>query len=600
MAETDVESYFPYDSVVVNYELSSIRSEYDPDTFLPKKLKPRGGKAKNSLFEEIDENLYEPEARMIAFHTKLERILPWIKTLDIFYEFLGESDKYNVTWYDEPPEWVQSDTSTSKCVVIELLSKASDKQNSLLYKVKFFVTTGTLQVQGNEKDLFSKYHFKVLKNILSRVLDAADGCTTSVSEETIPKEIVLDDPQVLTNKSPIYELDNSNKSNRAEADFSTIISKLEDTFVQAVKSLSQSQSDIIKSSVKEVEEKLGASLSKLARSDKDKDERNVESLKEKIRALEEDKRLLNQELHFQKQRNASEVSHMKTLLSQKDSNFEQEKRNIMALLDQEKTMRVNLQEQFATLLAQEKQIHGNLQKQFVTLLADTNKKGDNQVVPDSLPATVAPSAVENEKPSVLLVGTSNIAKINETKITNAAKVSKIVKYTIDDTKDIINEYEDSPDVVVFHPLTNDIKTKATDECVSLMKDLTDQVEEKWPDSKIIISLATPRNDSNLLQINTQVVNALLKKEYMDNSKITISDNDNMLLNGQPNEQFLDKTDRYHLSDQGVSKLAANIKNSIHEVLSISVSDAEKSLQRSQRPYKPPYRQGRGRARFQRY
>ena len=263
-------------------------------------------------------------------------------------------------------------------------------------------------------------------------------------------------------------------------------------------------------------------------------------------------------------------------------------------------MRVNLQEQFATLLAQEKQIHGNLQKQFVTLLADTNKKEDNQVVPHSLPATVAPSAVENEKPSVLLVGTSNIAKINETKITNAAKVSKIVKYTIDDTKDIINEYEDSPDVVVFHPLTNDIKTKATDECVSLMKDLTDQVEEKWPDSKIIISLATPRNDSNLLQINTQVVNALLKKEYMDNSKITISDNDNMLLNGQPNEQFLDKTDRYHLSDQGVSKLAANIKNSIHEVLSISVSDAEKSLQRSQRPYKPPYRQGRGRARFQRY
>ena len=162
-------------------------------------------------------------------------------------------------------------------------------------------------MQGNEKDLFSKYHFKVLKNILSRVLDAADGCTTSVSEETIPKEIVLDDPQVLTNKSPIYELDNSNKSNRAEADFSTIISKLEDTFVQAVKSLSQSQSDIIKSSVKEVEEKLGASLSKLARSDKDKDERNVESLKEKIRALEEDKRLLNQELHFQKQRNASQV-----------------------------------------------------------------------------------------------------------------------------------------------------------------------------------------------------------------------------------------------------------------------------------------------------
>jgi hypothetical protein len=35
--------------------------------------------------EAIDLNIYEGEARMVAFRTTQKRILPWLKTLNIFY-----------------------------------------------------------------------------------------------------------------------------------------------------------------------------------------------------------------------------------------------------------------------------------------------------------------------------------------------------------------------------------------------------------------------------------------------------------------------------------------------------------------------------------
>ena len=263
-------------------------------------------------------------------------------------------------------------------------------------------------------------------------------------------------------------------------------------------------------------------------------------------------------------------------------------------------MRASLQEQYTALLAQEKQIHSNLQNQFVTLLADANyKKGDNsdnRKMSDPVTASSTTPVVETVKPSVLLVGTSNIAKINESKITSAAKVSKVIKYTIDETKECISMYEDSPDVVVLHPLFNVIKNKPP-KCVDDIKNLTDDMETKWPESKIILSLATPRKDSDLYQVNTQVVNALLKRQFIDNQRVTISDNDNMLIYGQPNEQFLDKSDGYHLSDQGVSKLTANIKQSILKVLSIQETPNDAVGKSFHRPYKPYIRQSRGRGRF---
>ena len=55
-------------------------------------------------------------------------------------------------------------------IVIEVHSKDKQTMNTLQYKLKFFVTTGTLQVQGNKKDKFADEHFPVLKNLLQMIL----------------------------------------------------------------------------------------------------------------------------------------------------------------------------------------------------------------------------------------------------------------------------------------------------------------------------------------------------------------------------------------------------------------------------------------------
>lgn len=79
-----------------------IISEY-PRSSLPKKLNKRTGKAKNSLFEELDVQLYDKGANMVTFHTDIHRLYPWIKTLDSFYyNHLGKCDEFNINWYDDP------------------------------------------------------------------------------------------------------------------------------------------------------------------------------------------------------------------------------------------------------------------------------------------------------------------------------------------------------------------------------------------------------------------------------------------------------------------------------------------------------------------
>lgn len=141
-----------------------ILTEY-PKSSLFKKHNKRTGKAKNCLFEEIDKNLYENEAKMITFHTNLQRIHPWIKTIDVFYyNFLGENEDFKINWYDDPEVW-ESGSDSSNSMVMEVMQKTN-----LLYSVTFFVTTGTFRVQGSNYRLFADIHFSILKQILDKVL----------------------------------------------------------------------------------------------------------------------------------------------------------------------------------------------------------------------------------------------------------------------------------------------------------------------------------------------------------------------------------------------------------------------------------------------
>lgn len=50
------------------------------------------------------------------------------------------------------------------------------------------------------------------------------------------------------------------------------------------------------------------------------------------------------------------------------------------------------------------------------------------------------------KSKVLLLGTSNIKNINETKLSDAVNVEKVVKYTLEETKTYLKSHDGAPDL----------------------------------------------------------------------------------------------------------------------------------------------------------
>ena len=172
----------------------------------------------------------------------------------------------------------------------------------------------------------------------------------------------------------------------------------------------------------------------------------------------------------------------------------------------------------------------------------------------------------SSKPSALLLGTSNIKGINPEKLSSKTCVTKKVAFTLAETEDAVKSYTSKPDVVVLHSLTNDVKTLPPEECVTKLDDVVQLITSKWSGTKTIISLTTPRNDNEIHRINSELVDALLKKKYLSHTDVLISDNQN-LWRSSP-DRVLAK-DKLHLSTDGTSILASNLKRFLHRILGIN-------------------------------
>ena len=150
----------------------------------------------------------------------------------------------------------------------------------------------------------------------------------------------------------------------------------------------------------------------------------------------------------------------------------------------------------------------------------------------------------HSKPCVLLlVSTSNINGIEEEKLTAAAEDSKEVRYTLNDTLTFIASTNiDPPDILILHSLTNDIRDNRADACVAMLDDIINKATEKWPRVQYIVSVTTPRSDNMSTFTNGQITNALVKEKFNDQryTNITMADHSNMLVNGSPNGEFLQK------------------------------------------------------------
>jgi hypothetical protein len=76
-------------------------------------------------------------------------------------------------------------------------------------------------------------------------------------------------------------------------------------------------------------------------------------------------------------------------------------------------------------------------------------------------------------------------------------------------------------VLVLHTLTNDLKTKTPTTCIDEMDRICKTIHELYSNTKIILSLPTPRSDSQEYNNKGQLITAMIKDKFRANELITV-------------------------------------------------------------------------------
>jgi len=114
----------------------------------------------------------------------------------------------------------------------------------------------------------------------------------------------------------------------------------------------------------------------------------------------------------------------------------------------------------------------------------------------------------------LLFGTSNTNGIKAEKLSQSVEITKSTAFTLDQAAEQIPESQTKPDVVLLHALTNDIKNYTPEKCVEKLQSVVDLITSKWENTKTIVSLTTPRNDHEMHSVNSEILDGLIKRQYL--------------------------------------------------------------------------------------
>lgn len=588
---------------------NAIEQHYSLDCMPTKLVDPSTDKANRCLYEKLDPSNYESGARMVAFRTFHERIVPWIKILNLYYyELMGKQNDKMVSWVDNPQ--TISPGQKLQSIIIDVKNANDERQ----YKITFFVKSGLIQAQGNHYHEFATKDFPALLSImhhLSGPLPVIGSQPTTVSPSYEPQSrgnsetgvevqtsveseqtclklppnkehnVILDSTQVNIQKvnpqdnthvkkisdkiSDEVQCDmNNNLVNRSDID------RLEDAFVNALFKLEQAttnnKNEII-GHIKSLSMPNDSSTEKMKTSD------TISSLETKLRNMKDENKSLEQQLHT-----------VKANLLLREELHEQ-------TLTHERKLLSEAQEQQRRCIAEKNEDHDYLQNQLKYKMAENESL--TQTIKDlttklniskdeiiQLKTSMASSIHEElraptnlqpptkiQQPSVLLIGTSNIEGIKADKLTTVANVQKTIQYTMKDTSTYLQTVVIQPTVLVLHSLTNDLKKKNPQQCVNDLFELVTTICAKWPLVKVVISFTTPRCDTLNNSTSAQIINVLLRQKFLGVDNIFFTEHPNMLVNGIPNKDLL-QPDGIHLNDKGISLLAGNIKRAIHIALDI--------------------------------
>lgn len=636
-----------------------------PKECIPNKLVKPSGKARDLSYESIDDRVYEHGAHMIAFKVPIGKMRAWIKALSIeIFDNLGNQSEYNVRWYDEPQDWTEK--ATGKRSICIDVSKASD--TSLMYKVTFFITTGILQVQGNCKNHFIDKIFPKLKNLVAEIMEynkdiienKNEGDNLEHDSQTMVKELVeieeghddeLSSNNDIEQDAEVIKLceateikDNNNNHtqikkvsqngrvvpvgksennlatlNSAVATFSKedkfleTMTKIESHFTEAIDKIFEQQNknveklqEVFNQQLKSSNDKFNEVLNRYekATTSLTNVEKENTMLKAEIKNLQYSSNLEKEVLKSENQVKCSQLKQKHEMqsqtLTQLHNETERKTEEITNKMSQIDALQVECSNLKKTIQLKDEEI---LSLKIHNSRDDTSEFQEVTHGHSSTQRRINPD--RERPPHVTLIGTSNFNHIDPSKLSSQYSANKITAYTLQETESQIRNLETIPNVIVLHSLTNDLKTKSPQECVNKMGELVQTIQDLYNNTKIVISLPTPRSDNKSLNNNASIISAMLKDKFQDETNtVSLCDNSNLAYKGEPIEKYFDNRDGVHLNQNGVSLLAANIRDSIDRVLNLPSRRKTHNVYsrgtgyrgyryRGRRPYRGSYRGGRG-------
>lgn len=614
-----------YTSLSIDTDMDSVLKFY-PINSLPSILNKRTGKAKKTKYEEIDNNLYDPEARMVAFHTTLERIIIWLKALEIlYYDNLGKSDDLKVTWTDMPDTWIDRNNLSNQ-VVIDVYSNTSDgsADETRLYKLRFFVTTGTMQVQGNLHDTFTSSHFPVLKQLVDMLTNKCSiNSTENAEEQTLEKRVVINttesveeetqEKRVVTNSTESSKEETlkkrvaENQSTKASPTANNSIMKDLNNIKQKIELQLRVNTDII-SSLNKIEGKC-CQIDELNESTRS-NTTNIKSLQaEKEKMDSRVKSLENQYTHMVQTNNASsrQINHLELQLknrtSEKDTSYIEkltERDRHIAKLDKQcaifdndnnklKSMSKDVENRCETLETKVRDLEYNnrkLKEQNLSLMEE-NKTLASKITPSVADKETTPlrnyyvplsslspndddvsitGVFNGAQPDLVIIADSHGRSIDAKKLyKNKVVEIKILdngKKNLAGAKEFINKADTVGKQTILLVGSNDIAEKAAPDVLQEVHNLCDTFKTKFPNGCLNIVPPLPRADNEQYNKEASMLYNKLNQVCCDNISIIRNDE----INSSDHSMYV--VDKVHLSSDGSAKLARVLKRHMNPKLGL--------------------------------
>lgn len=172
-----------------NLEWKNCFTAKDIDKYIiPSNPNKPHGKGANALTERIDlnQNIYEPAARMTAFRVESkERLINWIHCLVFRYHIeLGEKDEFLVEWTDKLCK-----QNESKHDEIQIKILTNDDSSQKIITIHIFLTTFLITVQGSFYKEWVSSEFEYLKAIVESSTLSTSQTKKDMDETVVKKNV---------------------------------------------------------------------------------------------------------------------------------------------------------------------------------------------------------------------------------------------------------------------------------------------------------------------------------------------------------------------------------------------------------------------------